>query len=74
MSATLYLRNVPDDVMARLQALAAATGSSVSATAIAELAAASKRADNPGILAALPDLGVSADRIIVDIEESRPAR
>src|SRR5439155_8681737 len=55
---TLYLRNVPDEVVARLERLAATEGASVNADAVRELAEASRRADNPALLGALPDLGV----------------
>jgi hypothetical protein len=44
---TLYLRNVPDDVVRRLQALAECAGTSVSAVAVRELAGVSRRADTP---------------------------
>ncbi len=44
---TLYLRNVPDDVVERLERLAARDATSVSAVAVRELAAVSRRADNP---------------------------
>jgi plasmid stability protein len=71
---TLYLRNVPDDVSERLAVLAAREGLSVSALAVRELAAASRRADNPALLGALPDLQVSAADVIGDLEAGRDAR
>ena len=74
MAATLYLRNVPDEVIERLHTLAAQTGASISATAIAELASATMRAANADVLAALPDVRVSAEQIIVDLEGSRSER
>ena len=72
--ATLYLRNVPDEVLARLQRLASRSGTSVSATAVRELAEASKRADNAALLQDLPDLGLPAEAIVADLEESRSRR
>lgn len=72
--ATLYLRNVPDDVSERLAALAAREGLSVSAFAVRELAEVSRRADNPALLGALPDLGVPAADVVADVESGRAAR
>jgi len=72
--ATLYLRNVPDDVGERLAALAAREGLSVSAFAVRELAEAARRADNGALLGALPDLGVSAATIVADLEAARSER
>ena len=43
---TLYLRNVPDEVVARLEQLAALAGTSVNVLAVRELEQASRRADN----------------------------
>jgi plasmid stability protein len=71
---TLYLRNVPDEVGARLERLAAREGLSVSAFATRELALIARRADNPALLADLPDLGVDAGRVVDDVEAGRSAR
>ena len=71
---TLYLRNVPDEVGERLERLAAREGISVSAFATRELAAISRRADNPALLSGLPDLGVDTDAVVADIEAGRSAR
>lgn len=71
---TLYLRNVPDDVGDRLERLAAREGLSVSAYATRELALIARRADNPALLADLPDLGVEAGPVIADIDAGRSAR
>ncbi|WP_375400048.1 hypothetical protein [uncultured Amnibacterium sp.] len=68
---TLYLRNVPDDVVARLQVLADRDGTSVGAVAVRELADVSRRAGNRALLEALPDLGVDPVEIIGDIERER---
>lgn len=53
---TLYLRNVPDEVVGRLERLTAHDATSVGAIAVRELAEVSRRADNPALLGALPDL------------------
>ncbi len=71
---TLYLRNVPDDVVERLERLAARENSSVSALAIRELSAASRRVDNPAVLGALPDLKVDRAVIRDDVDVERSAR
>lgn len=71
---TLYLRNVPDDVVERLERLAARDATSVSAVAIRELADVSRRADNPALLGALPDLGVDAADITAGVDAGRTAR
>jgi plasmid stability protein len=71
---TLYLRNVPDDVVERLERLAASEGTSVSAIAIRELAQSSRRADNPALLGALPNLDVAAAAIVADLDAERGAR
>jgi hypothetical protein len=70
----LYLRNVPDDVAERLERLATREGLSVSAFAVRELAWVAFRADNPALLAALPDLGVDARVVVDDVEAGRAER
>lgn len=71
---TLYLRNVPDEVMARLQRLADRDATSVGAIAVRELSEASRRAENPALLGALPDLGISAEQNVQDVEVGRESR
>lgn len=71
---TLYLRNVPDEVVDRIERLAAREGLSVSAFAARELAVATRRADNPALLAGLPDLRVPADDVVASIEVARTER
>jgi plasmid stability protein len=68
---TLYLRNVPDDVVDRLARLAAREGTSVGAVAVRELAEASRRADNPVLLGALADVGVDPTTIVRDLDADR---
>ena len=71
---TLYLRNVPDDVVARLERLAARDATSVGAVAVRELAEVSRRADNPALLGSLPDLGVNVATILHDLDAGRADR
>jgi plasmid stability protein len=71
---TIYLRNVPEEVVERLRRLAAIDGMSVNAVAVRELAEVSRRADNPALLGSLPDLGVDTDSIAKDLESERAAR
>lgn len=71
---TLYLRNVPDDVVARLERLAARDATSVGAVAVRELAEVSRRADNPALLGSLPDFGVDAATILHDLDAGRADR
>ena len=71
---TLYLRNVPDKVGRQLAALAAREGMSVSSFALRELADVARRADNPGLLGDLPDIGVATADVVHDLEDSRSAR
>jgi len=68
---TLYLRNVPDDVSARLASLAAREGMSLSSYALRELSDVARRADNPALLGELPDLDVSASDVVIDLEVGR---
>ncbi len=70
----LYLRNVPDGVAERLERLAAREGLSVSAFAVRELASVAFRADNPVLLAALPNVGVEARGVVDDIGAGRAER
>lgn len=68
---TLYLRNVPDEVVARLKLLAARDAMSVGAVAVRELTDVSRRADNPALLGALPDLGVDTAVLMADLDAGR---
>lgn len=70
----LYLRNVPDEISARLAALAAREGLSVSSFALRELMESARRADNPILLGDMPDLDLSASEVISDLETGRAAR
>lgn len=71
---TLYLRNVPDDVIERLERLAARDATSVSAVAVRELAEVSRRADNHALLGVLPDRGADVATILIDVDAGRAER
>lgn len=68
---TLHLRNVPDDVMDRLERLARAAGTSVTVAAIRELDAATRRVDNAALVATLPDLKIPAETIVAQVDADR---
>ena len=70
---TRYLRNVPDEVLARPERLAAQDSMSVSAVALRELAEASRRAD-PRLLGALPDHGIPPAAIVDELDSGRAQR
>lgn len=70
---TLYLRDVPDEVVERLKRRAARDGSSVNAVAVRALAE-STRVDNAAILAALPDYDIDTSEIVRAIHEGRAER
>jgi hypothetical protein len=71
---TLYLRNVPDEVVERLETLAAKDATSVSSVAIRELSEVSRRASNPALLGRLPDLRVDSSQLVEGIEADRAQR
>lgn len=71
---TLYLRNVPDEVAERLQGMASRVGLSLTAFAVRELAAVARQADNAVLLAGLPDLGLSVDQVLTDLDAGRGER
>jgi len=71
---TLYLRNVPEDVVERLERLAASESTSVNSIAVKELGAASRRADNALLLGALPDLSIDPGKIVAGLEDERSKR
>jgi hypothetical protein len=71
---SLYLRNVPDEVMDRLERLAKREQTSVSAVAVRELAEASRRIDNADLLGALPDLNVDVGQLVADVDAGLTAR
>jgi len=71
---TLYLRNVPDEVVERLERLAALDATSVGAVAVRELADVSRRADNARLLGDLRDHDVTTADIVAAVETDRTRR
>lgn len=71
---TLYLRNVPDEIVHRLETLANREGLSVSAMAVRELANSTCRAENPVLLGDLPDLNIPTADILAALHEGRSER
>ena len=71
---TLYLRNVPDDVIQRLERLAERSRMSVTAVAIQELANSTRRVDNAALLADGPNLDIDMETIVRALREGREER
>lgn len=68
------MRNVPDDVVERLEQLAAREGSSVNAVVLKELASAARRTRNAEIFDARPSFGISAESTVRALDEGRAGR
>lgn len=68
---TLYLRNVPDDVSAALEELAARESMSVSAVAVRELKAAVAFRRNADLVWSAPDLEVRVEDIVDAVRAGR---
>lgn len=68
---TLYLRNVPDDVSAALEELAAKESMSVSALAVRELKAAVAFRRNAHLLQTAPVIEVQLDDIVDVVRAGR---
>jgi hypothetical protein len=71
---TLYIRNVPDEVAARLEKLAAAAGMPLSTFALQELTESARRAGNSDLLNALPSLAIEHEALLEALHESRNER
>ena len=71
---TLYLRNVPDEVVQRLERMAKYQGTSVNAVAIRELAEASRRIDNAALIESLPHHDITIAQILQNLDQSRSER
>jgi hypothetical protein len=71
---TLYLRNVPDEVVQRLERMAKYEGTSVNVVAIRELAEASRRIDNAALLESLPHRDITMAQILENLDQSRSER
>ena len=68
---TLYLRNVPDEVVERLEERAKAESISVNTLAVRELVEISRRYHNRALFAALPKLNITREEILEDLDEIR---
>lgn len=71
---TIYIRNIPDDVAERLEAMAKDRRMSLSALAAETLVQASNRADNARLLAGLPSFRIDTAVIVDDLDRSRRDR
>ena len=71
---TIYIRNIPDDVAERLEAIAKDRRMSLSALAAETLVAASNRADNARLLAGLSSFRIDTAAIADDIDRARRDR
>lgn len=71
---TIYLRNVPDEVVERLERLAARDRMSLAAVAVRELEEVSRRVDNPELLRSLPDLDIDTVSVVADVDAGRAER
>jgi hypothetical protein len=71
---TLNLRNVPDEVFARLERLAAVESISVNALAVRELADPSRRVDDVTLQDALPDSPVPRSVVVEALDSERGQR
>jgi len=70
----LYLRNVPDEVVDRLERMAKRDGTSVNTVAIRELAESSRWIDNAALLEALPGHDITMAQILENLDQSRSER
>ena len=68
------VRFVPDEVVERLERLAARERMSVSAVAVRELEEVSRRVDNPALLGTLPDLDIDPASVVADVDAGRAGR
>jgi hypothetical protein len=71
---TLYLRNVPDEVVERLERQAKAESTSVNTVAVRELTEVSRRFDNAALLAALPKFDFTREQVLQVLDEIRGER
>lgn len=72
---TLYLRNVPDEVVERLESLSREAGMSVSAYAVKGLSMLSAQEHNRRVFARLqPIEGPSMDDVVQELHRSRESR
>ena len=71
---TLSIRNVADEVAARIEKLAARAGLPLGTFAPQELAETARRADNVELLNALPSLAIDRESILEALRDSRAER
>ena len=71
--ATIYVRDVPDDVAARLAAVAKEQNTSVQALALQELTAFARRSQKLAALNAMPKFRVDRETVLAGIAEGRNA-
>lgn len=71
---TLYLRNVPDDVVERLERRAKAESTSVNTVAVRELTEVSRRFNNAALFAALPVYDFTREQVLQVLDEIRGER
>ncbi len=71
---TLFLRNVADDVVTRLERLASLAGTSVNVIAVRELERSGRNADSPALLGSLPNLGIEPGDIVSGLHADREVR
>jgi len=71
---TLYVRNVPDDVVERLEQLAAREGSSVNAVVVKELESLARWTQNAEVFDSRPSLGISAEDTLRALDQGRAGR
>jgi len=71
---TLYLRNVPEEVVERLERLAERESMSVNAVAVRQLAESTRWMDNAALLASLPSYDISIGSILEELDRGRAER
>ena len=71
---TLHVRNVPDDVVERLEQLAARDGLSVNAVVVKELEGVARRMTNAEIFDSMPSVDISTEAILKALDEGRAGR
>ena len=71
---TLYLRNVPDEVVERLERLAERESMSVNAVAVRQLAESTRWLDNAALLASLPSYDISVQENLEELDRGRAER
>lgn len=69
--ATIYVRDVPEDVAARLAEVAKEQRTSVQAIALREITAFARRSRNREILEGLPDCKIDPQKIIDALHAER---